>query len=460
MKRIHLNAEALYSTVKSVFGSIPDHRRNKGNIKSSLPDTLMSGLAVFAMKYPSLLKFDEARKDSVKSTNLKNLFSVNHPPSDTQMRDILDEVNPDFIRPAFTKVFAQLQRGNELNKFQCLGGHYLIALDGTGQFASNKVYCEHCIQKKKKGKKEQVGYYHQLLGASIVHPDMDQVIPFCPEPILNQDGSKKQDCETKSSKRWVEKFRNEHPKLKAIIIEDALSANAPHIKTLQEHNLRYILGVSPDGHKSLFNQFQVNEQQNLIKTYQYTEIIGIKVKKRVTHTFKFINGLDLNASHPDIKVNFVDYHQMKEYVDPTQDKKGVGTEEIHFSWITDIELRENNIVRIMQAGRSRWMIENENFKTLKIETSYNLEHSYGHGEKYLCTVFAFLTYLSFLIDQTQELVCDNFNKALQSEGGTKKYFWQCFKFLFRKVEFKNWEMFFRFFTGGISAEKLELVDSC
>ena len=64
-----------------------------------------------------------------------------------------------------------------------------------------------------------------------------------------------------------------------------------------------------------------------------------------------------------------------------------------------------------KTRRSRWRIENENFKTLKEETSYNLEHSYGHGKKYLCTVFAYLTYLSFLIDQTQELVCDKFNKA-------------------------------------------------
>jgi hypothetical protein len=30
----------------------------------------------------------------------------------------------------------------------------------------------------------QCGFYHQMLGACIVHPDMPNVIPFCPEPIL------------------------------------------------------------------------------------------------------------------------------------------------------------------------------------------------------------------------------------------------------------------------------------
>ena len=110
--RINLNADALYSTVKSVFDKIPEHRKNGGNIKSSLADGLMSGLAIFAMKFPSLLKFDKARKDGAKNI-----------PSDTQMRQILDEVNPDTIRPAFRKIFSQRQRGNELKKFQYLDGH-------------------------------------------------------------------------------------------------------------------------------------------------------------------------------------------------------------------------------------------------------------------------------------------------------------------------------------------------
>ena len=458
--RINLNADALYSTVKSIFDKIPEHRRNGGNIKSSLADGLMSGLAIFAMKFPSLLKFDKARKDGAKNINLRNLFSIKNIPSDTQMRQILDEVNPDTIRPAFRKIFSQLQRGNELKKYQYLGGHYLIALDGTGKFASDKVRCEHCIQKKKKGGKEgEMTFHHQLLGASIVHPEIKQVIPLCPEPILNQDGSKKQDSELKSGKRWIEKFRKEHSKLRAIIIEDALSANAPHIKTLKKHDLRYIIGVTDKGHKALINQFSVNERHNLINTHHYSEIIGEKVKKKVTHFFKFIDGLSLNNSHSDIKVNLVDYRQITEYIDPTQDKKGIGTKEVHFTWITDISLSQDNIVQVMRAGRSRWRIENENFKTLKEETSYNLEHSYGHGKKYLCTIFAYLTYLSFLIDQTQELVCDKFNKALQSEGGTKRDFWQCFKAWFRRVVFKNWNAFYGFFTKVIPIEELVLVDS-
>ena len=58
----------------------------------------------------------------------------------------------------------------------------------------------------------------------------------------------------------------------------------------------------------------------------------------------------------------------------------------------------------MRGGRARWKIENETFNTLK-NLGYNFEHNYGHGKKYLSTVFGLLMMLAFLLDQIQELCC-------------------------------------------------------
>ena len=58
----------------------------------------------------------------------------------------------------------------------------------------------------------------------------------------------------------------------------------------------------------------------------------------------------------------------------------------------------------MRAGRARWKIENETFNTLKNQ-DYCFEHNFGHGEKNLSTVFAFLMMLAFLIDQIQQRCC-------------------------------------------------------
>ncbi|MBA2727603.1 MAG: hypothetical protein H0U49_05460 [Parachlamydiaceae bacterium] len=66
----------------------------------------MSGLAIFGLKFPSLLQYDQKRGDSVVDKNLKNLYHVAHAPSDTYLRERLDQLDPDFFRPAFKKLSA------------------------------------------------------------------------------------------------------------------------------------------------------------------------------------------------------------------------------------------------------------------------------------------------------------------------------------------------------------------
>ena len=99
----------------------------------------MAGFAVFALKDPSLLAFDQRRRDDAK--NLQMIFHVEHVPCDTQMREILDSVDAEALRPAFREVFRQLQRGKVLERMVFFEGHYLLSLDGSGYFSSDKIHC-------------------------------------------------------------------------------------------------------------------------------------------------------------------------------------------------------------------------------------------------------------------------------------------------------------------------------
>ena len=95
-----------------------------------------------------------------------------------------------------------------------------------------------------------------MYGGAIVHPDLKQVISLMPEPIIKQDGESKNDCERNASKRFFDKLRIDHPHLPVIVVEDALSSNAPHIMELQKHNLRYILGIKKGDHELLFEKIE------------------------------------------------------------------------------------------------------------------------------------------------------------------------------------------------------------
>jgi hypothetical protein len=139
--RKHLSADALFALVRSGFATIPEPRRDQGDI--SLTDALMSAFAMFSLKAPSLLAFDKERAEG----NLHTIYGIARVPCDTHMREILDPIFPKMLRPVFKSLFRQLQRGRALEALTFLDGHYLLALDGTEYFSSKTIHCASCLHR-------------------------------------------------------------------------------------------------------------------------------------------------------------------------------------------------------------------------------------------------------------------------------------------------------------------------
>ena len=210
-EKSHLSAKGLLTTARQYFSKASLFKRRGAGKDPEIPlvDCLMSGLAVFSLKFPSLLQFDESKNEEIIRHNLKTMYEVQRAPCDTQMRERLDQVPPEEIRGVFKKVFSSLQRGKVLEKYQFIDKHYLLLADGTGFFSSKTVHCENCcVKNHKNGSKT---YHHQMLGTVIAHPDRKEVIPLCPEPIANTDGQKKNDCERNASKRLLADIRRGAP---------------------------------------------------------------------------------------------------------------------------------------------------------------------------------------------------------------------------------------------------------
>src|SRR6266852_4010424 len=401
--RKHLSADALFGLLRNGFSKVPDHRSDGS--KMTMADALMSGFAMVSLQCPSLLDYDKQRADA----NVKTIYGIQCPPCDSSMREVLDPASPESLRPSFKAAFRQLQRGKALEEMVFFKGCYLLALDGTGYFSSKKIHCQSCLQKTHRN--GSVTYYHQLLGAALIHPDRREVIPLMPEPIVKHDGSEKNDCERNAAKRFIAKLRQDHPHLKFIVTEDSLSSNAPHIETLHDYGCHYILGVKEGDHPYLFKQVQVAEQAGRVTDYERHDRAA-----EVVHRFRFVNDVPLNASRADVRVNFIEYWEIGQ--DTVQ----------HFSWVTDLRVNKRNVYQLMRGGRARWKIENETFNTLKNQ-GYNIEHNYGHGEQNLSVVFATIMMLAFLVDQTQQLCCALF-RAVWAKLGSKRLLWERLRALF------------------------------
>jgi hypothetical protein len=395
--RKHLSANALLSKLRSGFADLADHR--SGDVDIALSDALMSAFALFSLKSPSLLAFDKERTED----NLQRLYGIKRVPCDTSMREILDPVEPESLRPMFKQVFRQLQRGKALEAMVFVQGHYLLALDGTGYFSSTQIHCASCLEQHPRN--GIVTYSHQLLGAALIHPDKREVIPLRPEPIVKPDGASKNDCERNAAKRFLTKFRQDHPHLQVIVTEDSLSSNAPHIEMLHDHNVPYLLGVKEGDHAFLLQQVPQAEQAGRVTYYARQD-----AETGAHHRFRFVRNMPLNAFHAALRVNFIECWET------------INGKVQHVSWVTDLRVNKGTVYRRMQGARARWRIENETFNTLKNQ-GYHFEHNFGHGYQHLSVVFAILMMLAFLVDQAQQLCCPLF-QAAWAKWGSKRLLWE------------------------------------
>jgi len=420
-----LSADALHDTLRSRFAEMPDPRA--GGVVS-MSDALMSAFAVFSLKDPSLLVFDARRHDE----NLKRLYGIQHLPCDTQMREILDPLDPDLLRPCFSDVFAQAQRGNVLKPFRFLEGAYLLAIDGTGYFSSQHIHCENCLQKVSK-RTGTVTYHHQMLGAVLVHPEHREVIPLAVEPIEKQDGQNKNDCERNAAKRLLQKIRQDHSHLKLIVIEDGLAANAPHLAELKRHKMHFLLVAKPGDHAYLFDQ--------VIKAFEEDRVPTMNWRVGETECqVAFLNKVPLNEANQDLLVNFLQYAECD----------AEGRQKKLFTWITDLPIRRRVVPLLVRGGRCRWKIENETFNTLKNQ-GYHFEHNYGHGHQHLSVVFAMLMMLAFLVDQLQQL-CNPAFRAAWQRIGSKRLLWDNVRSHFRHFQFHSMQQLYEVIVTGAGKE--------
>lgn len=390
----------------------------------NLRDCLLAAFAMFSLKFPSLLSFDDASDEDLVSHNIKKLYLVENIPSDTYLRERLDVIDPQLLRVGFTELFSDFQRDKGFEKYKFLNG-YIVVVDGSQIFESNKISCTGCCKKEHRDGK--VSYYHQILAGSIVHPDLKQVIPLCPEPIVKQDGTIKNDCESNAMRRFLMHLKKEHPKMKFTITADALYANAPIINLIIELGFDFIVNAKPSANPSLFS---------FMKGLTLREV---KTKKgKNTYTFRYINKVPLNDTKNTPEVNFI------ECVAEEVDGKRIVTKT--FSWVTSHEITDDNVYEIMRGGRARWKIENETFNTLKTQ-GYQFEHNFGHGKKNLHTVFAMIMMLAFLVDQIQEASCGLFQAAVKKSKRKIRH-WERMRSFFFHFYIDSWDDFYQTMAFG------------
>ena len=420
-----LTLEAMIELASQTFAPVPDPR-DPDRIDYSLHDTLLSGFAMMFFQYPNLLEFQRKMKQRRHQCNLETIFGVREVPSDSQMRDILDGVPVELIRPLLPALFEKIRRAGwakefttELSSGAEPGPFYTLMLDGSDYFHSTRLQCPGCL--KRPDSSGQMHFRHTVVSGTLVKAGSHRVLPLDVEEVRNEDGHEKQDCEINAAKRLIPRLRQEHPQLPLVIGGDDLYCHEPFILQLREHRMRSVLVCKPGSHPEVYREVEAQEALGALESGHWHE--GPACRRRF-YTYRLARGVALTGSG-----------RVRGTLLEVWCHHSSGNQLYHNAWFSDLDVTVENVAAVVGIGRSRWKIENEQFNVQK-NHGYELTHNYGHGQQTLSMVFYVLNVLAFIA----HMILDRGDRLYQRCLATtsRRELWHTLRTAMRMVLVSSW----------------------
>jgi hypothetical protein len=199
--------------------------------------------------------------------------------------------------------------------------------------------------------------------------------------------------------------------------------------------LNFLFVCKPQSHKTLYEYLE-----GLASTVPTVIRKRRKGKRLETDTYRFVNRLPLRDAEDALDVNW------GELTTTLADGKVL----YHNAFVTNHLINEANIVELIQSGRARWKVENENNNTLKTK-GYHLSHNFGHGKQHLSTVLATINLLAFLLHTVLDRM-DSKYQLLRAKLPTRKIFFEHVRALTCYICFDNYEALLDFMLRGLEID--------
>lgn len=430
-----LKPSKLIEKVRKASGQFPDVRTGE-NWHYEVEDAAMSALSVFFTQCPSFLANQREMHTQRGRSNAESLFDLHEIPSDNQIRNLLDPVDPHYLREVYWEIVAELEDTDLLKDYRSYAGQLLIAIDGTEYFTSKKIHCAQCNHRVLPNGGTR--YFHSVLTPVIVQGGNSRVIALEPEFIVPQDGQEKQDCELNAAKRWVIGHEIWLAQQGVTLLGDDLFSRTPFCCLLKEKKVHWMLVCKPDSHAELYQMVAFLERNAVLGTLVVRRWVGNHAE---IDTYRYANLLRLCA---DAEAPLVNWAEL------TTTREDSGEILYKNAWVTDFEITHHNVEAIVRDGRARWKVENENNNVLKTK-GYHLEHNFGHGSQHLSSLLLSLNLLAFLFHTLLDLVDDQY-RAIRRRLGPRRTFFQDLEALLRYFDFSSWENLFDFMFAGLKLD--------
>jgi len=432
--------DAMNTSLRQAVSQFPDKRKGK-NIRYKVMDAASCAFSTVFTQCPSFLSFQKLMQQKRGKSNAQTLFQVgDNIPTSNQIRNLLKGVSPDLLMPVFLDCFTALDKAGIIDaQYRVhLGKNkrdLLVAIDGVDFHASYKIECENCLTKKVEG---ETLFMHKMVTPTIVSPGNKRVVSLPPEYISNMDGATKQDCELNGTKRILSANSTWYTQQETTFLGDDLYAHEPMCLKILEIGCNFLFTCKPDSHKTVYEwtkgilrevrSDRFNGKKHLLYTYRYAEQVPIRGAVGSKDSPLLVNFVEVTVK--DRKTKKRVYHNAFITSHP-------------ITGLTDKETKEN-LNTIIDCGRARWKIENENNNTLKTK-GYNLEHNFGHK---ICNLLASMNLLAFLFHTVLEFTDEKYLKLREIVGARKRFFEQIRTLLIFKL-FDSFRHFMEFMAEAL-----------
>ncbi len=359
----------------------------------------MAGITMFIFKKESRNAMNNEREDDEFRNNYKKIFKVNLPHMDTvnKVMLIIDNEELEILKIGLVKA---LIRKKILDKDLLFSGYYKIIVDGTCEMIVKESHCNSCLHRITKN--GQIIYFHNVLEAKLVD-GRGFCISLLTEWIENKDKEyNKQDCELKAFKRLSDRLKKHYHRMRMCIICDGLYANQTFFNICKEKDWKFIITFRDGNLPSVWDE--VNGLKELQQENSYNDKLYIKGHD-VYRNYKWINAINYNGFE-------IDWCECLEKIE---------NKESRFTYISNFNIDIKNILRLVNAGRMRWKIENEGFNTQK-NLGYGLEHKYSRVSMQATKNYYQCMQIAHLINQLFEL--GSLLKSMVSIKTSIKHIWE------------------------------------
>lgn len=214
---------------------------------------------------------------------------------------------------------------------------------------------------------------------------------------------------------------------------DDLYCHEPFCRTLLHESFHFILVCRRDSHKTLYEHLEGIALPTLVR-------LRWNGKTEETYTYRYLNQVPLRNDDDPLLVNW--WELTITSADGKQPCKN--------AFATDLRISDLTVEAIVESGRTRRKLKNENNNTLKTK-GYNLEHNFGHGKQHLASLLATFNLKSLLFPTLLELLNDKY-RLLPQHLPTRKTFFDNLRALTRYLLFESWDHLLTFMIQGLELE--------